>query len=74
MLAGIDWRWETFREYLDVLETLPKGINYGGYIGHSALRTWVMGERAFSEQATPDELQRMRREVQDAVRAGAIGF
>ena len=74
MKAGIDWRWETFREYLDVLDALPKGINYGGYIGHSAVRTYVMGERAFSEQATADELKRMEFEVQDAVRAGAIGF
>ena len=74
MRAGIDWSWETFPEYLDVLDALPKGINYGGYIGHSALRTYVMGERAFSEQATDDELKRMRHEVQDAVRAGAIGF
>ena len=74
MLAGIEWCWETFPEYLDVIDALPKGINYGGYIGHSALRTYVMGERAFIEQATPDELERMQREVQDAVRAGAIGF
>ncbi|MEX2481715.1 MAG: amidohydrolase family protein [Gammaproteobacteria bacterium] len=74
MRAGITWRWETFREYLAAIEALPKGINYGGYIGHSALRTYVMGERAFSEQATADELQRMRAEVQDAIRAGAIGF
>ena len=57
-----------------MLDTLPKGINYGGYIGHSALRTYVMGERAFSEQASSDELKRMQFEVQDAVRAGAIGF
>jgi len=74
MRAGIDWRWETFREYLDVIDALPKGINYGGYIGHSALRTYVMGERAFSEQAGDDDLRRMCAEVQDAVRAGAIGF
>ncbi|MGR8920987.1 MAG: N-acyl-D-amino-acid deacylase family protein [Gammaproteobacteria bacterium] len=74
MRAGIDWRWETFREYLGVLDELPKGINYGGYIGHSALRTYVMGERAFSEQATDDELAAMCHEVQDALSAGAIGF
>lgn len=74
MLAGIDWRWETFPEYLEVINALPKGINYGGYIGHSALRTYVMGERAFSEQASDDELARMRHEVQDAMRAGAMGF
>jgi len=74
MKAGIDWSWETFPEYLDVLDKLPKGINYGGYIGHSALRTYVMRERAFTEQATSDEIKRMQHEVQDAVRAGAIGF
>src|SRR5262249_30077399 len=38
MEAGITWGWTTFPEYLDCLEALPKGINYGGYIGHSALR------------------------------------
>lgn len=74
MLTGINWSWETFPEYLDTIDALPKGINYGGYIGHSALRTYVMGERAFSEKATDDELHRMRHEVQEAVRAGAIGF
>ncbi|MEN9728610.1 MAG: hypothetical protein RL434_2976 [Pseudomonadota bacterium] len=74
MLAGIDWRWESFPEFLDVVDALPKGINYGGYIGHSALRTYVMRERAFSEQASSDELARMRHEVQTAIRAGAIGF
>ncbi len=45
-------RWETFPEFLDVVEALPKGINYAGYVGHSALRTYVMGERAFTDAAT----------------------
>lgn len=74
MLAGINWRWETFPEYLDVVESLPKGINYAGYIGHSALRTYVMGARAFEEDATAIEVETMARQVQEAVRAGAIGF
>ena len=74
MLAGIDWRWETFPEFLDVLDTLPKGINYAGYVGHSALRTYVMGERAFEDEASPDQLATMIRLVQEAVKAGAIGF
>src|SRR3546814_17653930 len=56
MEAGIDWRWTTFREYLDVVDSLPKGINYGANIGHSALRTFVMGEAAFELQSTDDEL------------------
>ena len=59
MEAGIDWRWETFPEYLDILDSLPKGINYSGYIGHSALRTYVMGERAFDGPASEDDLDAM---------------
>ncbi len=74
MLAGIEWRWESYPEYLDVLDSLPKAINYAGYIGHSALRTYVMGERAFEEEAREDDLAAMVRHVQDAVRAGAMGF
>src|SRR6266581_9796510 len=49
MEAGIEWRWTTYPEFLDVLDTLPKGINYAGYVGHSAVRTYVMGERAFDQ-------------------------
>lgn len=74
MLAGIDWAWETFPEFLDVLEGLPKGINYGGYIGHSALRTYVMGEKAFEAEASEDELKAMQQIVKEAVLAGAMGF
>jgi N-acyl-D-aspartate/D-glutamate deacylase len=74
LLAGIKWRWETFPEFLDVVDALPKGINYSGYIGHSALRTYVMGERAFEEPGNDDDVATMRREVQNALRAGAIGF
>lgn len=74
MEAGIRWTWETFPEYLDTVERLPKGINYAAYIGHSALRTYVMGERAFHDVATAEDLERMQREVRDAIRAGAIGF
>lgn len=74
MLAGIDWRWETYPEYLDVVDRLPKGINYAGYIGHSALRTYVMGPRAFEEEATEDDVGRMADIVREAVRAGAVGF
>ncbi|NJN53126.1 MAG: amidohydrolase family protein [Gammaproteobacteria bacterium] len=74
MLAGIDWTWETFPQFLDTIDALPKGINYAGYIGHSALRTYVMGERAFTDPATQQDLERMCAAVQEAVRAGAIGF
>ena len=74
MEAGIEWTWTTYPEFLDTLEALPKGINYAGYVGHSAVRTFVMGEHAFERQATEDELQAMERQVRDAIRAGAMGF
>ena len=74
MLAGIDWTWESFPEYLAVVDRLPKAINYGAYIGHSALRMYVMGKRALSEKATEDDLARMAAAVQEAIRAGAMGF
>jgi N-acyl-D-aspartate/D-glutamate deacylase len=74
MAAGIHWRWERFADYLDVLDSLPKGINYAANIGHSALRTWSMGERAFSESARENDLERMDEELGCALAAGAIGF
>jgi len=74
MEAGIKWSWETFPQYLDAVERTPKGINYAAYIGHSALRTYVMGERAFTDTAQPDEIEAMRREVRSAIRAGGAGF
>jgi N-acyl-D-amino-acid deacylase len=74
MLEGIDWQWESFPEYLDVLDRLPKGINYATHVGHSSLRTYVMGERAFEQAATDDDLSAMTDELDLALRAGAFGF
>ena len=74
MEAGITWSWASFREYLDAVDRLPKGINYAAYVGHSALRTYTMGERAFSDEATPEDLAAMKRELRAAIKAGAAGF
>jgi N-acyl-D-amino-acid deacylase len=74
MAAGIDWTWETFAEYLDAVERRPKGINYAAYVGHSALRTWAMGERAFEEEADESDLEAMRGQLLEALKAGAIGL
>jgi len=74
MMSGIDWTWETFPEYLAHVERMPKAINYGAYIGHSALRMYVMGKRALDQTATPDDLRRMEAAVEEAIRAGAMGF
>jgi N-acyl-D-amino-acid deacylase len=74
MEAGIEWTWKTFAEFLDTVDGLPKGINYSGYMGHSALRTYVMGERAFEQEASEDDLRAMEAELRSGLRAGAIGF
>jgi len=74
MAEGISWGFETYPEYLDAVDALPKGINYAGYVGHSALRTFVMGERAFEEQATSDDVAAMEKELAAGMRAGAMGF
>jgi N-acyl-D-aspartate/D-glutamate deacylase len=75
MEAGITkWSWSNFPQYLDAIDSLPKGINYAAYVGHSALRTFVMGERAFTDEAGPEDLQAMKRELRQAINAGAAGF
>ena len=74
MLAGINWNWETFPEYLANVEALPKGINYASYIGHSALRMYTMGERALDQEASEDDLKIMAHAVSEALKAGAMGL
>jgi N-acyl-D-aspartate/D-glutamate deacylase len=74
MAAGIDWSWTTFAEYLDTVDRLPKALNYAANVGHSALRTYAMGERAFTETATEADVEVMRAELRDAMRAGAYGL
>ncbi len=74
MDAAIRWEWTSFREYLDAVDKQPKAINYAAQIGHSALRTHVMGARAFEQHATADDLGMMEHKLLDALDAGAIGF
>jgi N-acyl-D-amino-acid deacylase len=74
LAAGIDWSFESFPEYLDAVDGLAKGINYAANVGHSALRTWAMGERAFDEHASDDDLALMAEHLEASLRAGAIGF
>jgi N-acyl-D-amino-acid deacylase len=74
MAAGIPWSWDSFRSYLAAVDGLPKAINYAAYVGHSALRTFVMGGRAFEQASSPDDVQAMQRELRDALHAGAIGM
>ena len=74
MMNGIDWTWETFPDYLDQVAQLPKAINYSAFIGHSALRMYVMGQRALSEVANEDDLRNMGAAVEEALQGGAVGL
>jgi N-acyl-D-aspartate/D-glutamate deacylase len=71
---GIDWDFETFPEYLAMLKRKQCAINVAAYIGHSSVRTWVMGEDANKREATTAEISEMAALVKDAMAAGAIGF
>ena len=71
---GIRWEFETVPQYFDMLERRGTAINIAGFVGHSSLRTYVMGEDAPKRAATPEEIARMRALVLEAMQAGAIGF
>ncbi|HVA43175.1 MAG TPA: amidohydrolase family protein [Acidimicrobiales bacterium] len=70
---GIDWQWESFPEYLDALEAMPRVLDIAAQIPHAALRAYVMGDRAHDD-ATTEEVEEMADLVEEALRAGAIGF
>src|SRR5258707_4284281 len=72
--SGIRWEFETFPEYLALLERLGSVPNVAAFIGHSSLRTWVMGNDATARAAKPAESAQMRRLVGEALDAGAVGF
>ena len=71
---GIDWDFETFPEYLAMLRRKACVINVAAYIGHSSVRTWVMGDQANKRAATEQEIQAMAAIVREAMAVGAVGF
>ena len=74
MTEGLPWNWETFPEYLDALAERQLDIDVAAQVPHSALRVYVMGERAVRKEApTADDLMQMRGLVAEGIRAGAFG-
>ncbi|MBI1401868.1 MAG: amidohydrolase family protein [Porphyrobacter sp.] len=75
LAEGITWDWETFPEYLDALEKLPRTVDIGTHVPHGAVRAYVLGERE-KPGAVPTEadIAEMSRIVEEGVRAGALGF
>ena len=75
LAEGITWEWESFPEYLDALEKLPRTIDVGAQVPHGAVRAYVMGERCNGEaQPTPEQLKEMAALVREGVAAGGLGF
>jgi len=75
MHEGLDWKWETFEEYIEALERNKLDIDVCALLPHAALRVYVMGERAINhEAANIDDMKIMRKLAKEAVEAGAFGF
>jgi N-acyl-D-amino-acid deacylase len=72
-LEQIDWTFETFGEFLESRRG-RLGVNLGMYVGHSAVRRWVMGDAAFQRASTDAEVVQIAAIVDDAMAAGALGF
>jgi N-acyl-D-aspartate/D-glutamate deacylase len=72
--AGIRWDFETVPQYLDMLERQGAALNIAAFVGHSSVRTYVMGDAATERAASAAEVSELRTIVLDALRAGAIGF
>jgi N-acyl-D-aspartate/D-glutamate deacylase len=73
--SGVPWDdFETFPQYLDAVEGRGVGLNYGCYVGHTAVRLFVMGPEAYERPATDDEVAAMQQVVADSMAAGAMGF
>jgi N-acyl-D-aspartate/D-glutamate deacylase len=72
--AGIPWEFETYPEYLDAIRRRGTAINFGGYVGHTPVRMYVMGDDAYEREATDDEIAAMQQVVADSISGGALGF
>jgi N-acyl-D-aspartate/D-glutamate deacylase len=75
LFAGVPWDdFETFPQYLDAIEQRGTLLNFACYVGHTAVRIYVMGEAGYERDATDDEIRAMQQVVADALAAGAAGF
>ncbi len=72
---GLSWNWESYGDYLDCLEQMPKGVNVGGMVGHCAVRYHAMGERSLEQEPASDaDIERICALVDEAIEHGALGF
>lgn len=74
LAEGIPWDFETFPEYLNSISGRGIALNFGAYIGHTALRLFVVGDEAYERASTDEEVARMVEVVAEAIDAGAAGL
>lgn len=75
LAEGITWEWESFPEYLDALEKLPRTVDVGTHVPHGAVRAYVLQEREEPGAVpTEDDVAQMAQIVEEGIRAGALGF
>jgi N-acyl-D-aspartate/D-glutamate deacylase len=76
LAEGVKFNWESFPDFLDVLDAAPKVMDVGAQVPHGALRFYVMGDRGADHAAMPteEETARMGELLEQALRAGALGF
>jgi N-acyl-D-aspartate/D-glutamate deacylase len=75
LAEGIDWKWESFPQYLDALEAKPRAIDVGTHVPHGAIRAYVLGERCNTDyEPNEAEIGEMADLVREGVAAGALGF
>jgi N-acyl-D-aspartate/D-glutamate deacylase len=72
--VGVPWTFESFPEYLSAVQANGLGLNFSVYVGHSALRLYVMGDDAYERAATPDEVATMQSVLRAGMATGATGF
>jgi len=75
LAEGIDWKWESFPEYLDALEAKPRVLDIGTHVPHASVRAYVLGDRCNTDyQPNAEEIAEMAAIVRQGVEAGALGF
>jgi N-acyl-D-aspartate/D-glutamate deacylase len=74
LAAGIPWDFETHPEYLASIGRRGTALNFGAYVGHTAIRLYVMGDAAYERKASDDEVARMCQVVRESMQAGAVGL
>src|SRR4051794_6638093 len=75
MVEGLPWDWESYPDYLNAIAAKPHDVDIASMIPHSALRVYVMGQRAIDrEDATQKDIAEMARLTREAIQAGSIGF